>query len=132
MSQEYQMPIKVHRKYAVYSKFLDTVLESESVMQDGETRQQALTRLRRELDATADEWRREATVNGQIQDVQEHPFVPGQTPYLPVISKDDERMEIEIDNCSTFEELVRWKQLHDVLPGKIVAYYSKRLKELSV
>lgn len=54
------------------------------------------------------------------------------TGVVPIINKDFERMEIEIDNCSTIDALVKWKKDHDVLPGKIIVHYNRRLSELGV
>lgn len=117
-------PILIRRMYAVYSRFLDTTIQKECIQEDGETLLVAATRVRREMDAVADEWRREATVNGMVQDVQKHPFIPGQKPTQanPTVIdyKKFEQLEIDIDNTKTPEELEAILKQHDTFPEKLL------------
>lgn len=131
-------PILIRRMYAVYSRFLDTTIQKECIQEEGETLLEAATRVRREMDAVADEWRREATVNGMVQDVQEHPFIPGQKPTQanPAVIdyKKFEQLEIDIDNAQTSEELEAILKQHDTFPGKLLPLINakrKLLKELA-
>lgn len=47
----------------------------------------------------------------------------------PVINIQDEKMEIEIDNCTSVDELKQWKDAHNVVTGKVLNHYFVRLKE---
>lgn len=57
---------------------------------------------------------------------------PVQTPAwsIPVISKDFERIEIEIDNAETPEELKAIKSKYELMPASCLTQYSKKLAEL--
>lgn len=57
---------KAHRKFAIYSNFLDTILEGEEEIQEGETRKEVMKRILAELEETASELRMEyqAKCNG--------------------------------------------------------------------
>lgn len=110
--------------------------EIEAILEDGDTVESVLSSLNKRLIA----WHKaeypqlyqpENVTSGYYStDLPNPPITTYPAP--GIINIQDEKLEIEIDNCGTFEELLQWKQLHDVLPVKIVAYYSKRLKELSV
>lgn len=122
-------PILIRRMYAVYSRFLDTTIQKECIQEDGETLLNAATRVRREMDAVADEWRREATVNGMIQDVQEHPFIPGPKPTTTIDYKKKEALEITLDNCTTLEQVRLLKD--DCGKYGLLTEYVKKFNQLN-
>ena len=43
-----------------------------------------------------------------------------------------ERLEIEIDNCKTKEELKDWKKIHITVPGKVLSHYNTRMEILRI
>jgi len=123
--------VKVEAGYAIYSKFLDRWFTAETRIKQGETRADAVIRLEKELNEIADTIRSQAAP--KIDDgpnVQTAPFAPTSIPEPPVINIQDEKMEIEIDNCETVEQLMEWKKKNEVLTGKILSYYVRRLNEL--
>lgn len=95
------MTILVQRKYSIYTKFLDTILQSEDEIREGESRDQAMSRVRRELDATADEWRKEAVVNENIREDYE----PVRKSAAVIDYKKKEALEITLANCTTLEQV---------------------------
>lgn len=100
------MTILVQRKYSIYTKFLDTILQSEDEIREGETRDQAMSRVRRELDATADEWRKEAVVNDNIREDYE----PVRKSATVIDYKKTEELEKAIDNATSLDQLVPLKE----------------------
>jgi hypothetical protein len=128
---------RAHRKFAIYSIYLDTWLEGEEDIQDGETRKQVMKRILTELEETAKELRTEAeSMRGQIitetiQGAKREfpPIGPGMPQHVPVISKAIERAEIAIDNAETIADL-------QLLKGEAEKYglenqYVKRFNELN-
>lgn len=121
---------KAHRKFAIYSTFLDTILEGEEEIREGETRKDTLKRILAELEETAAELRKEANpglLTPMNTDRMDDKFVFSNV--LPTISLDKERLEIQIDNCTTIEELAEYKEL----AGKagLVSAYMRKLNELT-
>lgn len=102
--------VSCHRKYPITTNFLDTMLEHSVDIQEGETKLDAYRRGLKELDQIAAELRKEAnTQQGspyQYPAIQQGPpppeFLNGS---LPIISKEKEKVEIAIDNCTSLEEL---------------------------
>jgi len=128
---------KTHRKFAIYSTFLDTILEGEEEVMEGETRKEVLKRINKELEDTAADLRKEAeSMRGQIitetiKGAQESIHDIRQMPLPPIeINLQHERLEIEIDNCKTEEDLKQWKEKNQVIPVPILKYYNNRLKQL--
>jgi hypothetical protein len=111
----------------------------EATLKRGETMEDALD----ELDDRLNAWHRkryphlyQEIHDGFVQDANYKPSPSTQTTTTNsepmVINLQHEKLEIEIDNCMCEDELKQWKAKHDILPGKIVAHYNNRLKELSV
>ena len=124
------MIVAAHIKFGLHSNFLDSMLQVEDERLPGESVEDGAIRVYKKLEKAVEKLKSEIQVNGS--DLPAHLKTEITFGPPPVINIQDEKLEIEIDNCGTFEELLQWKQLHDVLPGKIDAYYKKRLKELSV
>jgi len=58
---------KAHRKFAIYSNFLDTIFEGEEEIPDGSTRKEVLKKIVNELEETAAELKKEVeTMRGEI------------------------------------------------------------------
>jgi hypothetical protein len=120
---------RAHRKFAIYSNFLDTVLEGEEEIRDGETRQDALLRIVRELEDAAAELKRR--INPEMC-----PFPPPHTSMtakgcleqVPVISKDAEKLEIDMDNAPDIATLGRYEDRAIKMGMKI--QYLRRFGEL--
>jgi hypothetical protein len=51
--------------------------------------------------------------------------------YVPIISKDKEKIEIAIDNAETIEDLNKVKEFYEFLPASLISHYNKRIQELS-
>ena len=127
-------PIKCHRKYPITTNFLDTMLEHYVVIEEGESKLDAYRRGLKELDQIAAQLRKEAeSMRGEIiQEVMDgvhHHDIRNQP--LPIISKDKERIEIEIDNAETVEALQIIKKAYPLMPASCRTQYNKRLAELS-
>lgn len=136
-------PIKCHRKYPITTNFLDTMLEHFVDIQEGESKLDAYRRGLKELDQIAAELRKEANPEVYPQPYNGrdrfHELTSGQLPpaeltfangSLPIISKDRERMEIDIDNAQTVEDLKKAKGESHILPASLVDHYNKRMAEL--
>jgi hypothetical protein len=104
----------------------------EATLKPGETMEQALD----ELDERLNAWHRNKYPHLYPEQSQHFhglsPIPESQRPDpLPVISKDHEKMEIAIDNCTTIEQLKAWKEANPVFPHKILVHYNNRLKSLT-
>lgn len=104
------------------------MLQAEDERLSGESVEDGVIRVYKKLEKAVDMLKRQQPKPDDGPNIQTAPFAPTT---IPTINIDHERMEIEIDNCLSIEELVLWKGNHEVLPGKIVAYYTERLKTLS-
>lgn len=123
---------KAHRKFAIYSGFLDTILEGEDEIQDGETRSEVLKRILKELEETAAELKKDAeSMRGEIihETIQgardSFPPIGGGIP--PVIDLQDEKISIAIENAQSIEQL---GLLKSELKEKHLPLYKQRLKQL--
>ena len=123
---------KAHRKFAIYSGFLDTILEGEDEIQDGETRSEVLKRILKELEETAAELKKDAeSMRGEI--IQEtiqgaRDNFPPIGPGMPhVINIQDEKISIAIENAQSIEQL---GLLKSELKEKHLPLYKQRLKQL--
>lgn len=135
--------VNCHRKYPITTNFLDTMLEHSVVIEEGETKLDAYRRGLKELDQIAAELRKEANPHlyqekdklKQDEWTREYPppehwKIPKDGP-LPIISKDKERIEIQIDNAETIEDLKKVKAFYEFLPGSLINHYNKRMQELT-
>lgn len=128
---------RAHRKFAIYSGFLDTILEGEEEILEGETRKDTLKRILKDLEDTAAELRAEHEQRTQGVPLPDYAkyrhtdvFMPELTKEIPIISKDYERMEIEIDNASTLEELDAVLNRYVTFPGKLLPQINAKRKSL--
>lgn len=88
-------------KYSIHSQFLDTTLQAEGILEEGETMEQGISELRNRLNSLADYYRGpQAPV--YMEKVHEELMKP--TPPKE-INRQDEKTEIAIDNATTLEEL---------------------------
>lgn len=123
---------KAHRKFAIYSIYLDTWLEGEEEVREGESRKDVLKRILAELEETAAELRKETLPNLDMawskKELQTSwkDEIPGP---LPTISLNKERLEIQIDNCTSLEELAEYKELAS--KSGLVSVYMQRLSQLT-
>lgn len=128
--------ILVERKYSIYSQFLDTILQSEGVIQEGETRQQALLRVHGELEETAAELRKRigvvsAVSQWQSQDHKQDVTTTYASTQPIIIDKSIERLEIAIDNCMCVDELDQLKAANPLFPARLLESFNKKRKELT-
>jgi len=116
---------KAHRKFAIYSNFLDVILEGEDEIQDGETRPQVLKRIIKELEETAADLKKEAALQvGDGPNIQ----VASNAPYsIPVIDLNDDKIAIAIENAESIADLGVLKL---ELKEKHLPLYKQRLKQL--
>ena len=130
------MTILVQRKFSIYSQFLDTILQSEDEIREGETRKDALKRVHRELEETAADLRKESeSMRGQIveETIQGAKITsPPIGPAAPIeINIKDERIQIAIENAQTSDELKDVKTVYPVMPFPLLRLYNKRMEELT-
>lgn len=125
--------ILVQRKFSIYSSFLDVTLQLEDEIAAGETHQQALLRLHKELEETAAELRRMAgkTEGGGIPLPADYVEVKE----VGIINLKDVRLQEEIEDrilaAGSVDELQAIKAKYVVLPAKLISTYNSRIKELS-
>jgi hypothetical protein len=136
--------LKMHRKYGIVTNFLDTMLEHEVVIQEGETKLDAFRRGLKELDQIAADLRKEThphlyqettDLNKKwVHAASEHmqQTNAGLTT-LPTISQQTEPETdnlTAIQNAATLEELKSFKLL---AAGDKALYtaYCQRIKELT-
>ena len=114
--------ISCHRKYAIVTNFLDTMLEHSVYIREGETKLDAYRRGLKELDQIAADLRKEHEfVGGQnIPPPNATPYDNGKGSVLMVIDKSFERLEIDIDNAESLEDLNKILLSYDKLPDQIL------------
>lgn len=127
---------RAHRKFAIYSGFLDTVLEGEEEVAPGETRKDTLKKILKELEETAAELRKEAeSMRGQII----HETIQGARKGFPPIGpsmpeiidyKKTENLEAAIERAETIDELKDVKTVYPLMPAKIIDMYNKKMEQL--
>ena len=89
-----------------------------------------------ELEKMADAWHRknhshlyQSIDNGP--NIQTVPYAPASIPAPPYeINVAHERLEIEIDNCETVDDLKEWKKKNLLVPVPILTHWNNRLKQL--
>ena len=132
--------LKMHRKYGIVTNFLDTMLEHEVEIQEGETKLDACRRGLKELDQIAADLRKEAHphlyqettdlnkkwVHAASEHMQQMNVGPTT---LPTISKDKERIEIAIDNAETIADLQLIKD--EAWSNGLSGHYIHRFNELN-
>lgn len=95
------------------------------------------------LEERADEWHKKAHPH-LYQEPREDFFIAAGIPTekfkqdlrqsqsaIPIISKDIERMEIDIDNAKTIEDLQALKEKYLIFPVPVLKLYNKKIEELS-
>jgi hypothetical protein len=137
--------VKVEAGFPIYSKFLDRWFTAETRIREGETRADAIIRLEKELNETADRLRKE--VSPHLYEEQypnkydgrdrfEH-LTSGQLPPIqveygppPVINLESERIQIAIENAANLDELKAVKSLYPAMTVKLMASYNSKIQEL--
>jgi hypothetical protein len=119
-------------KYAIHSPFLDTTLQAEGILEEGETMEQEMDKLRDRLNVLADKYRnssgfhQSSLINRGLQDPNPE-LIP--KPSKPKeINLQSEVVEI-INDCETLEQLAKFKDRCST--PALVAIYMDKLKELS-
>lgn len=122
--------ILVERKFSIYSQFLDVVLQSESAIQEGESRKDALLRVHRELEETAAELRKKTMVDLGEGPVY-HANSSGPLPVVEVEFRNGQQDTLDgIRSSQTLDELSTYRKLSNN-NQQLYGAYCKRLKELS-
>lgn len=119
---------KYHEKFSIKSQFLDTALDVEGTLDEGETLKEAVAKAREEIIKALSK----QDNNAELPEYKKHyrdVFMPEITTSIPVISKENERLEIQIDNAKSLEELSSLKET----AGKagLVSAYMHKLNELT-
>ncbi len=130
-------PISCHRKYAIVTNFLDTMLEHSVYIQQGETKLDAYRRGLKELDQIAATLRKEHesmrgqfVANTDLRKLTDNYYSP---PKPSIIDKSIERLEIQIDNANTLEELDKILLSYDKeIPSKIVDQIEEKKNQLNI
>lgn len=124
--------VLAQRKYCIYTSFLDTTLQKEGVPREGETDDDALIRMCKELDAVADKLRPATVEYGFIQQAgyQPPPSTATSSSPMPIIDRSSkEKLEIAIDNADSIETLGTLKE--EASKHGLVSQYMNRLKQLT-
>ena len=132
--------VSMHRKYSVYTTYLDTMLEHSVEILEGESKLDAYRRGLMELDQIAEELRKEAHKDdygisnpptGEIKYTNES-IVPLGSHALGIIDLSHEKMEIAIDNCKDEQELKAWKENNPIMPAPILKHYNTRMEIIRI
>jgi DNA-binding ferritin-like protein len=123
-------------KYSIFSQFLDTTLQAEGILEEGETMEEGINQIRNRLNNLADSYRGinymappkdsydGTKLSSSIKDE------PLQYPAPPtVINLADEKLEIAIDNCTDVTHLASLKA--QCTTPQLIKQYMDKLKELS-
>lgn len=123
---------RAHRKFAIYSNFLDTILEGEEEILEGETRMDTLKRILKELEETAAELRRMAGMpkGGYVQ-YDRNPDHGLAVIEMETKEPDQAVVLHAIQNAPTLEELKTYKIVASAGDKTLYDAYCKRIKELS-
>lgn len=128
---------RAHRKFAIYSGFLDTILEGEEEIMDGETRKDTLKRILKDLEETAAELRKETMPHLHVPFMQESGYTPPPSTITTtgvggplVIDLRKEKIEIAIENASTIDELKEVKTTYPLMPVTVNDIYKRKMEEL--
>lgn len=134
MNSEASKPLSCHRKYAIVTNFLDTMLEHSVEIQQGETKLDAYRRGLKELDQIAATLRKEHesmtgqfVANTNLQKLTDNYYPPKPA----IIDKSIERLEIQIDNANTLEELDKILLSYDKIPNEIVDQIEEKKNQLT-
>lgn len=126
--------LSCHRKYAIVTNFLDTMLEHSVEIRQGETKLDAYRRGLKELDQIAATLRKEHesmtgqfVANTNLQKLTENYYSP---PKPSIIDKSIERLEIQIDNANTLEELDQILLSYNKLPDEIMEQIEEKKNQL--
>lgn len=122
---------KYHEKFSVKSTFLDTSIDVEGVLEDGETLKEAVAKAREEIlkSLPKPDW------GGLIPEESTRPFTPPYQGPLPTISLEetpDQSNDIVkgIQEANRIDKLTSWKLLAGTNP-EWTKLYMFRLKELT-
>lgn len=136
------MTILVQRKFGINSQFLDTTIQAEDERLPGESIEEGIMRVYKQLEVTAGRMRKEANQDSSglayvpTTHMHKDVFMPEVTTYyppgnLPTISRDKERLEIAIDNAETVEGMKMIKEAFPLMPASLIDYYNKKMTELT-
>lgn len=127
---------KAHRKFAIYSIYLDTWLEGEEEVADGETRKDTLKRILKDLVETAADLKKEAEAmnGGYVQEAlrgarESFPPIGPAAPQV-IDYKKIEQFEKDIDNAQTSEELEAVVKSVETFPGRLLSTINAKRQSL--
>lgn len=132
---------KYHEKFCVKSTFLDTAIDVEGVLDEGETLLEGVEKARAEMLKVIGQRTLENLDLGWGKGVPPPSEIkqPALTPKeiiakfqsTPIINKSIERLEIQIDNANTLEELDKILLSYDKLPSEIMEQIENKKKKLA-
>lgn len=131
--------VKAERKFSIYSQFLDTTLTAEEERLPGESIEDGEMRIISALERTADRLRKQANPHLYQEDLKQkgleelRPHIPEpnwRQSQVPIIDKSTEKLEIQIDNANSLEDLAKIKE--SCGKSGLMSLYMKRLNELMI
>jgi hypothetical protein len=129
------MIVTAHIKFSLHTTFLDEMIQAEDERLPGESIEDGVIRVQEALWRAAERIKQKAYPNGREEWIPGFEFPPHmktqitfEQPTIPVISKDTERLEIQIDNATTLEDLAKLKEQ----AGKqgLIHPYMQKMNEL--
>lgn len=126
------MIVTAHIKFGLHSAFLDSFFTAEDERLPGESIEDGVLRVRKQLEVAVDRLKKET--NYGIDDgpnIQTTPNASHTIPEPLVINIQHEKIQIAIENAKTLEELKDVKTVHPLLPVPLMEMYNKRLKDLT-
>jgi len=126
--------VRVERKFAITTTFLDTTLYSEDQASQYETDHDVQMRLFWRLEETANALRKEyqsskGYMSGEAISESLRTSAPIGPPMPQVINLENERLEIQIDNCTNLEQLATLKEAAS--KAGLVTQYMNKMKSLT-
>jgi hypothetical protein len=122
MNSESGCIVTVEMKFRFQTDFLDRVFISQGVIQEGESRMDALLRVNREVEETVERLKKEKGLTGQVPH-QEAPFgmnMMRETSQV-IDYKRMDQLEIDINNATTPEELELIVKYAGAFPAKLLS-----------
>lgn len=84
------------------------------------------------LEKLLDKWHTKKTIGTPFEALKPETTTHSSTGTIPIISKDTEKLEIAIDNATTFEQLNKIKDANPVLPYPILLQLNTKMEILRV
>lgn len=126
------MIVTAHIKFGLHSAFLDSFFTAEDERLPGESIEDGVLRVRKQLEVAVDRLKKET--NHGIDDgpnVQTTPNAPHTIPEPLIINIQHEKIQIAIENATTVEELKKVKEDNPIMTVRLMELHHARFKELA-